>query len=303
MRQIAILFIMMGCGYFLVRCKLLKSEDSRVLSVILIYIVLPCVIIRAFQIDFTPEVRDGFMMALAAAVLIHLILLIINWIMKRTLGLSVIERASVIYSNAGNLVIPLVTSMLGSEWVIYASPFMCCQLCVVWTYGVSEIRGGDRIEWKRILLNINLICVVIGIVMLVTGLRLPSMVVSAMGDISAIVGPVSMFMVGMLFAGKNIKDIISNGRLWMVCALKMLVIPLLALGVLTLTHLYDLVENGRTVLYICYLAVMTPTASTVAQLAQLYNREPEYAGEINVLTTLLCIVTMPLMTWLYNILI
>ena len=69
MRQIAILFIMMGCGYFLVRCKLLKSEDSRVLSVILIYIVLPCVIIRAFQIDFTPEVRDGFMMALAAAVL------------------------------------------------------------------------------------------------------------------------------------------------------------------------------------------------------------------------------------------
>ena len=88
-----------------------------------------------------------------------------------------------------------------------------------------------------------------------------------------------------------------------ICALKMLVIPLLALGVLTLTHLYDLVENGRTVLYICYLAVMTPTASTVAQLAQLYDREPEYAGEINVLTTLLCIVTMPLMTWLYNILI
>ena len=47
------------------------------------------------------------------------------------------------------------------------------------------------------------------------------------------------------------------------------------------------------------LAAMSCTATTVTQFAQLYDREPEYASALSVMTTLACIVTMPLMVQLY----
>ena len=303
MRQIAVLFMMMGCGWLLVRYALLRSEDSRALSVVLIYIVQPCVVVRAFQIDFTAQVRRGFLLALAAAVLIHLLLLLFNALLKRGAGLSAIERASILYSNAGNLVIPLVTAMMGEEWVIYASAFLCVQLVFMWTYGVSMIRGERSPAWRRILLNSNLIAIALGLALMLLRIRLPGVVMSAMEGLSATIGPLSMIMIGMLFAGQSLRTLAANRRLWAVCAVKMLLAPALVLAFLAVSRLASLADDGRTVLYISFLAVMTPSASMVTQLAQLYDRQPEYAGAINVFTTLVCIGTMPLMTWLYNLVI
>ena len=86
-----------------------------------------CVIINAFQIDYSREIRDGFLLALLAAVLIHVILFLLCRILGKFLKFSSVEKASLIYSNAGNLIIPLVTAVLGEEWVIYASAFLCVQ--------------------------------------------------------------------------------------------------------------------------------------------------------------------------------
>ena len=74
-RQLAVLFLIMGCGFLLVKLHLVRSEESRTLSVITLYLIMPCVIINAFQIDYSREIRDGFLLALLAAVLIHVILL------------------------------------------------------------------------------------------------------------------------------------------------------------------------------------------------------------------------------------
>ena len=57
--KIAQLFLILLMGYLVVRVGLLKPEDSRVLSVIMVYLVMPCMILNAFQIDNTPEVRTG----------------------------------------------------------------------------------------------------------------------------------------------------------------------------------------------------------------------------------------------------
>ena len=54
--KIAQLFLILLMGYLVVRVGLLKPEDSRVLSVIMVYLVMPCMILNAFQIDNTPEV-------------------------------------------------------------------------------------------------------------------------------------------------------------------------------------------------------------------------------------------------------
>ena len=111
-------------GYGLVKSKLLKSEDSKTLSVIGLYVISPAVMIEAFQIDYTPEILQGLQLSLLMAVFLQVILIIIGCLLKRLLNLDPIEHATSIYSNSGNLIIPIVMSLFGKEWVIYASCFI-----------------------------------------------------------------------------------------------------------------------------------------------------------------------------------
>ena len=149
--QLAVLFLIMGCGFLLVKLHLVRSEESRTLSVITLYLIMPCVILNAFQIDYSREIRDGFLLALLAAVLIHVILFLLCRVLGKFLRFSSVEKASLIYSNAGNLIIPLVTAVLGEEWVIYASAFLCVQTIVLWTHGQSLMKESKGISWKKIL--------------------------------------------------------------------------------------------------------------------------------------------------------
>ena len=72
-----------------------------------------------------------------------------------------------------------------------------------------------------------------------------------------------------------------------------------SLLLMRLCRLPELVVNGDKIVYILFLAVIAPTGVLVTQIAQLYHQDAEYASAINVVTTLFCIVTMPLMTWIY----
>ena len=299
LKQILSLALLMACGFLLVKLKLLKGEDSRALSVISIYLIMPCVMIRSFQIELTAEIRNGFLVAVGVSVLIHLALLLITGILRKTAGLSPVERCSMVYSNAGNLIIPLVTAILGEKWVIYASAFMCVQLVFLWTHCQSELQGRRGISWKKILTNVNLIAIAIGLVLMLLHVRLPEILDSAMGSLSATIGPVAMIMIGMLLAQTDIKAYAQNRRFWLTILCRLIVLPLIVLCLMKLTGAAGWVHDGKTILYITYLAAITPTAATVSQIAQLYGTDSAYAGAINAIGTVLCVATMPLMTQLY----
>ena len=76
--QIGVLFLMMAGGFVLVKTGLVKSEESRTLSMISIYLILPCVTIHAFQVEYSDEIRNGFLLGIFAAVAIHLILFLLS---------------------------------------------------------------------------------------------------------------------------------------------------------------------------------------------------------------------------------
>jgi predicted permease len=86
-------FLMLLLGYIIVRAGILKANDSKVLSSISIYIVLPCVIVNAFQIDYDTDTAKGLMLAFGAACVIHVLLLLINLIVSRIFHLDVVEQA------------------------------------------------------------------------------------------------------------------------------------------------------------------------------------------------------------------
>lgn len=125
-QQILQLFLILLMGYAVVRCGLLKAADSRVLSVVMVYLALPCVVLKAFQIDDSPALRTGLLYAFAIAVLLHLLFLALTAVLKRPLQLDVIEGSTLIYSNAAALVIPLVRALLGrNTWYIPAPSSLC----------------------------------------------------------------------------------------------------------------------------------------------------------------------------------
>lgn len=293
--------LMMLIGAVLVRCGILESDDSRVLSALSLYIILPCVILTSFQVDFTPEVKSGLLLALAAAVIIHIALILLNILLGGLLRLDAVEQASIIYSNAGNLIVPLVTALLGKDWIIYCCAFICVQMVLLWSHGKTLLCGEKGIDVRKIVTNVNMIAILIGVALLLTGLRFPAIIEDTMESISDTVGPVAMFITGMIVGGRDVKTLLRNGRLWLTTALRLVVIPLPVLAFLKFSGIAGIVPNGGEVLLVTFLAVITPSASTVTQFAQIYGKDADYAGSINVLTTILCIVTMPVMVALYQL--
>ena len=298
--QIASLFLMMGLGLLIVKLGLLRSEDSRILSLLCIYVVTPCVNIHAFQITYTPNILQGFLLAVALSLAMHLLLFLLSAILKRTLGMTEAEQLSVVYPNSGNLVIPLVTALMGAQWVIYASAFMSVQLLFIWTHGVSVMSGQKRVELRKILTNVNLLCVIAGLLLFLFRVELPAVVDSTLGSVAGMLGPLSMIMIGMMIAGMRLDRIVTNRRIYLVSAVRLILAPILAIVAMKLAEGFIAIPDTRTIMTIVLLAVVMPASSTVTQLAQLHQREAEYSGSINVMTTLLSIATMPLIMALWE---
>lgn len=299
--QIAKLFLIMAMGFILVKTRLMKVEESKSLSMIVIYIIMPCVIINAFQVKYTKSIRNGLILALAAAVLIHIVLIILAKVLQSIFHLDAIEKASIMYSNAGNLIIPIVTSILGKEWVIYSSAFLSVQIILLWTHCRMLLCEERKIDLKKIILNVNMISIFFGILLFITRVQLPGILTETMESVSVMVGPASMIVTGMLIGNMNFKQIFAYKRIYLVTFLKMIVCPTVVLLLLKYSGMANVLSNGKTILLISLLATITPSASTVTQMTQIYGKNAEYASIINVITTIVCIVTMPMMVWLYQL--
>lgn len=301
MNQIIQLFIMIFMGFIIVKAKLLKAEDSKILSVIVLYLIIPCVIINAFQVDYTPQTVKGLLIALAGSVMTQVILLIVVSILGRVFHLNEVEVASIYYSNSGNLIVPIVMFILGKEWVLYGCVFMSVQLVFIWTHCKKIISRESVYDWRKIVLNINMISIAIGIVLFLTRIHLPAIINNTLSAVGSMIGPASMIVTGMLFAGMDFKQIFANKRVYFVSFFRLIIVPVIALFLIKCSQLSTFSSNGNKLMLIVFLAIITPSASTVTQMCQVYENDSQYASAINVVTTLLAIVTMPLMVMLFQI--
>ena len=301
MNQIIQLFIMIFMGFIIVKAKLLKAEDSKILSVIVLYLIIPCVIINAFQVDYTPQTVKGLLIALAGSVMTQVILLIVVSILGRVFHLNEVEVASIYYSNSGNLIVPIVMFILGKEWVLYGCVFMSVQLVFIWTHCKKIISRESTYDWRKIVLNINMISIAIGIVLFLTRIHLPAIINNTLSAVGSMIGPASMIVTGMLFAGMDFKQIFANKRVYFVSFFRLIIVLVIALFLIKCSQLSTFSSNGNKLMMIVFLAIITPSASTVTQMCQVYGNDSQYASAINVVTTLLAIVTMPLMVMLFQI--
>ena len=289
LNQIAQLFICIFLGWLSVKCRLLRSEDSRVLSMVTLYLVTPCLIVGAFQIECTPDMLRGLGLSLGAAVLIHVLLFVLTYVCRRPLHLNAVEQASVIYSNAGNLIIPIVTAILGKEWVIFTSMFIIVQLPLLWSHCRFLLSGEGGFSLKKVLGNVNILSILVGAALFFLGIPLPGVVTGAMDSMSGMIGPLSMIVAGMLMGDIDLKHIFTLPSIWKVAALRLVVFPLAVLAVL-----YLIPGVPPLVALVCSIMCCLPSASLSVVFAQEYGCAPEYASRAVVQGMLLMIITIPL---------
>ena len=296
-QQIAELFLILLIGCVLVKVRLLKSADSRVLSVVMVYAVMPCVIINAFQVDYSPAVVTGLLYAFALAIALHALLLLLARLLRRPLRLDVIERTCII------LVIPLVRALLGEDYVIYSCAFLVVQQVLLWTHCRSLLCGTRGFEWKKIIGNVNIIAILIGGALFILRLPLPGLVNDLFSQLGAMVGPIGMLLAGIVIADTPLRQLFMRRRHYVPVLLRLIICPIITVLLLRVIGAANWIPNGHSILLTVYLACITPACATVTSMAQLYDRDAEYSSALYVLTTLFSILTMPLMVWVFEALI
>ena len=193
--------------------------------------------------------------------------------------------------------------MLGQEWVIYVSGYITVFNILFWTYGIRMFDSESALNIKRIVTNPNILAVLGGIILLFTGIRLPETLSIAFNDVGSMVGPISMIITGMIVGGMRLKNMTENPRVWLVLLFRMVVCSGTAVAFVALTGIPYRIASGHSIVMISLLSAIAPSASNINQVAIIYNKDEKYASAINVLSTLSCIVTMPLWVMVYQLLI
>lgn len=301
MNGILVLLCMIICGAAVEKAGLVTAESSRSLSVVLIYIITPCVIIEAYE---SPSGGSGagLVLSCVAAVFCHVLYIALARLLKRPLGLSDIEQANIAYTNSGNLIIPLVAAVFGAKEIMYCSTFVAVQTFFVWTHGRSLVSGERKLSLRRVFLNINVIAVFIGLFLFITGIRLPDIVSSAMKSMGLAMGPVAMIQMGIILGGMKLRDIFLVRRAWFIAFIRLIAFPFAAALFYVLCGAASLVPDGREILTVSFLSAAAPCAVMITQFALVFNREYERSSAINIISTILCMATIPLMVWILDLL-
>ena len=300
LQQIAQLFIIIFLGWAIVKAGILKSEDSKTLSMVLLYIITPCVILNAFQIERTVDTVRMMELSLLSAVILSVLSIVLGGLLAKPFRLDIVETASVMYPNCTNMVIPLVIGAFGEDWVIYVTCYSMVQTILVWTHARILISGKRKISLRDLVCNVNILAIMLGLFLFVFQLRLPGVIQSAFSMAGDTIGPVAMLIIGMLMAGIDMQRLRSYRQIWKPVLLRLIVLPVILVCVAKYSGLTALAPHGETLIIISLLSVIAPSANIVPQFSQMFGRDALYASLINTVTMLLCIITMPLMITMFQ---
>lgn len=306
--QVITMFLLAAVGFVMFRTGKISREGSKALGNILIYLSLPCVIINSFLVERTPETLTGLLVStLTAAALIALSVVV----SRQTLGRNAIDNFAGSFSNPGFFGAPLIIASIGESGVFYIAAFIAFLNLMQWTYGVYLLENSDEngmlvkgrtggISPKALLARLVkapfMVAILIGLVLFLTGLPLPNLVKKCVSSIAGLNTPIAMFTIGIYMAQTDILKMFARKRLYWVAAVRMVIIPLVSLVLLSL-----LPGSMRDLKLAVLIAAACPVGSNVAVYAQLHNRDYPYAVETVVISTLLSILTLPLIVGLAGI--
>jgi len=288
--QVGLMFVLMLLGLFAAKRGWLGPEARLGLTNILVYFVTPCVIIQAFDRPYSPDqLADLGLVTLIDVGLFTLVILGIHLATRRLADPDRrrVLRFATVYSNAGFLGLPLAQALLGDTGVFFVAMYVVLFNVFVWSHGIGLFPGGAGRPIRRLLATPAIPAIVVGLVLFATSYRLPSIVSTGLGYLSAINAPASMLVVGASLAGVSWRAALTDRWSWLGVSLRNVVVPLVGLLILWPIPLPNLVK----------LAVLIPLSAPIAAFLVMFSVmrdvDTKYPAALVWLSTLVALVSLP----------
>jgi len=292
LNQILIMFIIIIIGVICFKVKLIDKDTNRRLSDIVLMLVNPVVIFISYQREFNATLLKGLLISLVFATITHAFGIALSYLLlrkKKHVDDIGIERYAIVYSNCGFMGIPLVNGIFGSEGVFYLTAYMTIFNLLVWTHGVIIMTGKkDKKTITNALLSPSIIATVLGFLLFVLRIEFPNILLKSLDYVGGMNTPLAMIAAGVTIAQTNLIKALRNLRIYYICFLKLLVIPIAML------LLFSCFEIDETIIITSVLLAACPTGAIGTLFAIKFGKNALYASEIFAVTTILSMITIPL---------
>lgn len=300
--EMLVLYSIALLGFLVKKFRILNEHTNDVLTQLILYITLPALILFSLDIPFSITMAREFLwlVSMSAYVLVFSIFIAI-WMRSRS-QLSHQQKSVyeglIIFGNQGFIGYAVSFILLGEQGIVYLTMFNLCYLVLIWTYGIYLFSNEtDIINRKTIFLNPGILATMTGLMLFLLPIHLPEIVSKSLGSIGNMTIPLSMMLIGCLCAKVTTKDLAHLARstyLWKVAITRLVLIPLLLLPFVFSSVPFSL-------LIIAVVVSGMPSAPTISLYAQKYGGDPFFASLGVLITSVLCIVTIPFLYFIVGL--
>lgn len=293
--QVLVLFILIGVGALMTRLGYITEQGARSMTDVVLYAVTPCVIINAFQREFRREMLSGLLVALLAAFAVMAFSVLLGELLYRRVGVDrgAVLKFTVVFSNCGFMALPLQEALLGADGVFYGAAYVAVFNIFMWTYGlITMSRKTEPKAALRAMLNPGVIGTVIGVLLFVFSVGLPTVLLSPIRFLAQLNTPVPMLVIGYHLVHADLLRVLRDRGAYCAMAIRLLLLPLLTMGVMVLLRIDPVITTATVI------AVSSPVAAYTTMMATKYGRDTELSAGIVSASSLFSLVTMPLVVGL-----
>lgn len=292
-KQMLILFFLMLLGYGMARKGIIDKKVSKSISWLIVNIANPALILSGSQGNTIEKKELLFTLMLAVGMFVILIVaaeLVIPLFRfeKKDAG---VYKVMLVFSNMGFMGFPIIAAMYGTKALLYASVFLLPFNILIYTYGIfcmSEQKMGIR-ETVMKFLNIGLLAGILSLLLAVAQITLPDIVGQTIDLLSNLTAPLCMMVIGASFVEISFQELFCDRKLLLFSGMKLILIPLAGM------FLIRLVTDDAMLSGVSFIVLAAPAGSMAAMLAQQYDGNYLTASRGIALTTLLSVITMPLL--------
>lgn len=298
------IFLMMLPGVYFGRKNIIEEKQCEGISSIVVNVAWPCLVITALQMDFSETLLLNSGLLAATFVVISGLAYVVGMglcrVLKTDNQITYLIIYMFLFSNTGFMGIPVCETLYGEEGIFYAALMDSLSDVFVFTVGTYLVKKSMGVTIKnnpKELITPGLMSIVIGVTLFLMDIKLPVFLGETLSIVGGITTPLAMFIIGYKLAKMNLKDMLGDGKVYIVSGFRLLILPVIVLVSLTITGV-ELTVLTKVIAMEFAMPVATCTVIFVEQ----YRGNTEFASKCVLLSTLLSVVTIPMFAMLIELL-
>jgi len=292
------LILLIAVGYAAAKLRALPKGFGQVLTKIVLNVSLPALIISTFRIEFHPEQLLNCGILLIAAIGVIILSSVAGQIMclwAGRCGPGRVARFGMIITNFTFFGMPVIETLYGSlglfYYTVFTIPFRIVYYAAAAPLLSGKLGSGSTKSNIREFFSMPVIAVLVGIVIYVFGIELPGILDNTVTSLAATATPLALMVCGSLLADADLKSIFAKPVVFIAAAVRLLVLPAAALALGKLAGLSPILL--QCVVIYCAMPVASLLPTFVVRYQPDLDSET-LAGALVFVTTILCVLTIPL---------